>query len=283
MPIGLPLAGEQVVGIRQAGLNLEDDRAEKAGREKSRPKRTRRILADCRQRSKRRSGRRRHPAKLPHNLLADGLGPIEPRQSCGFGGIRGGTESVCAHMSDGCGLSRRSSGRQRVSAHLTSGASNSEAPTDPLGDAEFATSKRPCSGDRMTRASVLWSFRLEQSQHALRTIRRPCRDDPPVRLAQRLRRTHADILARVSAATPCPTLILFASYATAGTAAARVISVAPVASSQSRVGVRAIRITTESQPGQRMIMPIPWAYTSNAPTDLAVPQLAHVARAVVKS
>ena len=35
----------------------------------------------------------------------------------------------------------------------------------------------PCSGDRITRASVLRSFCLEQPQHALRAIRRPCRCD----------------------------------------------------------------------------------------------------------
>jgi hypothetical protein len=49
------------------------------------------------------------------------------------------------------------------------------------------------------------------------------------------------------------------------------------------VGVRAIRITTESQLGHRITIPIPWAYTNNAPTSLVVAQLAHVTRAVVKS
>jgi hypothetical protein len=49
------------------------------------------------------------------------------------------------------------------------------------------------------------------------------------------------------------------------------------------VGVRAIRITTESQVVHRITIPIPCAYTSNAPNGLVAPQLAHVARAVVKS
>ena len=80
-----------------------------------------------------------------------------------------------------------------------------------------------------------------------------------------------------------PTQSSFAGYLTAGTPTARVIDLAPVASSQRRVGVRAIRITTELQLGQRMTMPISWAYTSKAPTDLAVPQLEHVVRADVKS
>jgi hypothetical protein len=82
---------------------------------------------------------------------------------------------------------------------------------------------------------------------------------------------------------PAYSIIILAGYATVGTPTARVIDLAPVASSQRRVGVRAIRITTELQLGQRMTMPIPWAYTSKAPTDLAAPHVAHVVRADVKS
>lgn len=64
---------------------------------------------------------------------------------------------------------------------------------------------------------------------------------------------------------------------------ANVKSLAPVGSNHSRVGVRAIRITTESQVVHRITSPIPCAYTSNAPSGLVAPQLAHVTRAVVKS
>ena len=39
-------------------------------------------------------------------------------------------------------------------------------------------------------AAIPGSFRLEQLQHPLRTVRRPYRDDPPVSFAQCLRRTH---------------------------------------------------------------------------------------------
>src|SRR4051812_37209473 len=60
-------------------------------------------------------------------------------------------------------------------------------------------------------------------------------------------------------------------------------SLAPVGSNHSRVGVRAIRITTESHVVHRITIPIPCAYTSNGPNGLAAPQLAHVTRAVVPS
>ena len=66
-------------------------------------------------------------------------------------------------------------------------------------DAELATSKGPQPGDGITGAVILWSFCLEQSQHPLRTVRRPHGDDPPVSFAQCLRRTHTQILPRVSA------------------------------------------------------------------------------------
>ncbi len=51
-------------------------------------------------------------------------------------------------------------------------------------------------------AAIRRSLRLEQSQHPLRSVRRPHRDYPPVNFAQRLRRTHTQILPRVSALGP---------------------------------------------------------------------------------
>lgn len=44
--IGLRSGREGVVGVRQAGLEITDDRAEKARREKPRPEGTGRILTD---------------------------------------------------------------------------------------------------------------------------------------------------------------------------------------------------------------------------------------------
>ena len=57
-----------------------------------------------------------------------------------------------------------------------------------LGNAELATSEGPGPGDGLTGPAVRRSFGLEQSQHPLRAVRRPPRDDPTVGFAQRLRR-----------------------------------------------------------------------------------------------
>ena len=85
-----------MVGVRQAGLKITDDRAEKARREKPRPEGTGRILTDGRQLSQGGFGRRGHTPKLPADLLADSLRPVRGGQSSRLGGIRGGTQSVRA-------------------------------------------------------------------------------------------------------------------------------------------------------------------------------------------
>jgi hypothetical protein len=120
-------------------------------------------------------------------------------QTCGLGGIRGGTQRVRTHVGDGRGLPRGSGGRgSGGSVHLTSGAATDEPPADLFGDMELATSERPRPGDCVPGAAVLWSFRLEQAQHALSAVRRPRRDHPPVAFAQRLRRAHGNILAALT-------------------------------------------------------------------------------------
>ena len=68
--VGLRFAREAVVGIVQAGLEIANNRAEKA-----RPQGARGILADGRQLSQGGSGRRGHTAKLPADLLADSIRP----------------------------------------------------------------------------------------------------------------------------------------------------------------------------------------------------------------
>jgi hypothetical protein len=95
--MGLP-HGRERVGVRQVGLNLTDDRAEKASREKPRPEGTGRILTDRRQLSQGGSGRSGHAAKLPANLLPDSIRPVSGGQSSGFGGIRGSTQGMRAHI-----------------------------------------------------------------------------------------------------------------------------------------------------------------------------------------
>ena len=130
-------------GIRQTGLEITDDRAEKARREKTRPEGTGRILTDGRQLLQGGSGRRGHAAKLPADLLADSLRPVGSAESSRICGIRGGTQSVRAHMRDACGLPGRSGGGHRCgSAHLTSGGMSDETAAG-LSDAKLATGKGP--------------------------------------------------------------------------------------------------------------------------------------------
>lgn len=140
---GLRSAREGVVGVGQAGLEITDDRAEKARREQPRPEGTGRILTDGWQLSQGGSGRRGHTAKLPADLLADSLRPVGGGQSSRLGGIRGGTQGMRAHMGDACGLPGRSGGGHRCgSAHLTSGGMSDETASG-LCDAELAAGKGP--------------------------------------------------------------------------------------------------------------------------------------------
>jgi hypothetical protein len=141
--INLRSRREGVVGVRYAGLEITDDHAEKARREKPRPERTGRILTDGRQLPQGGSGRCGHTAKLPADLLADSLRPVRGGQSSRLGGISGRTQGVRAHMRDACGLPGRSGGGDRCgSAHLTSGGMSGETAAG-LSDAKLVTSKGP--------------------------------------------------------------------------------------------------------------------------------------------
>ena len=141
--VGLRSAREGAIGVRQAGLEITDDRAEKARREKARPEGAGRILPDGRQLSEGGSGRRGHTAKLPAELLADSVRLVRGGQSSRLGGVRGGTQSVCAHMRDACGLPGRSGGGHRCGgAHLASGGMGDETAAG-LSDAKLATGKGP--------------------------------------------------------------------------------------------------------------------------------------------
>jgi hypothetical protein len=132
-----------VVGVRQAGLQLTDDRAKQARREQPRSEGTGRILTDRRQLSQGGSDCRGHTAKLPADLLAGSLRPVGGGQSSCLGGVRGGTQRVCAHMRDACGLPGRSGGGHRCrSAHLTSGGMSDETAAG-LSDAKLAAGERP--------------------------------------------------------------------------------------------------------------------------------------------
>jgi hypothetical protein len=91
---------------------------------------------------------------------------------------------VGAHVRDGGGLAGRSGGGRRCgSSRLTRGVEGDESAADLVGDAELAASEGPRPGDRVTGAAVAGSFRLEDSQHPFRAIRRPHSDDPPIGFA----------------------------------------------------------------------------------------------------
>ena len=140
--IGLRCGSEGVVGVRQGGLELTDDRAERARREKPRPEGTGRVLTDGRQLSQCGSRRRRHTAKLAADLLAHSLRPVGGGQSSRLGGIRGGTQGVRAHVRDACGLPGRSGGGHRCrTADLTCGGMSDEAAAG-MADAKLAARKR---------------------------------------------------------------------------------------------------------------------------------------------
>ena len=186
-----------MVGVRQTGLEITNDRAEQTGGEKPRPEGTGRILTDGRELTQGGSGFSGHATKLPADLLADCVWRVGGGQSSRLGGVRGGTQGVRAHVGDACGLpSRSGGGHRRGSAHLTSGGM-SDKPAAGLTDAELAIREGPQPGDGISRTAIPRSLRLEQSQHPLRAVRRPHRDDPAVSFAQCLRRTHTRILPRV--------------------------------------------------------------------------------------
>ena len=179
-----------------------NDRAQKPRCEKPRSERTGSVLPDGRELPQSGFDRRGHVTKLPPDLLTDCVWSIGGGQTSCLGGIRGRAQGVRAHMRDGCSLSGRSGGRCCSSADLTSHAPIPETATDLFRDAKLAVSEGPRPGDRLSGTGIPRGFRLEQSQHPLRAVRRPPGDDAPVRFAQCLRRTHTQILPRVSALGP---------------------------------------------------------------------------------
>jgi len=187
------------VGARQSGLQLTDDRALKTRRQQPWPEGTGGILTEGRKQSQSRLDGRGHVAQLPTDFLSNSEVLVVRGQTCGRGGIHGGTQGVRSHMGNGRGLPRGSGGcRGGGSPHVTSSATTDEPPADLLGDIKLATGEGSRPGDCVPGAAILWSFRLEQPQHPLGAVRRPRRDGPPVALAQRLRRTHACILAALT-------------------------------------------------------------------------------------
>ena len=190
------------VGICQAGLELADDRAEKARREEPWSEGAGRILPDAGQLSQGHSGGRGHMVKLPADLLLGSLGAVGGGQSSRLGGIRGGAQRVRAHVSDACRLAGRSGGGHRCGvAHLARSDTRDKTAADLPCDVKLATRKGARPGDRIAGAAVTWGFRLEESQYPRRAVCRPRRHNPPLGFIQRLRRTHRRIVSQRCAVT----------------------------------------------------------------------------------
>lgn len=125
-------------------------------------------------------------ANLPADLLAERLWSLRRGQSRCLGRVSGGTQGVCSHVRDACGLPGRSGSRSGGTAHLPRSAATDETAADLLCGAQLASGKGACPGDGVTGAAIPRSCRLKEPKHPLRTVRCPRRDDAPVGLAQRL-------------------------------------------------------------------------------------------------
>ncbi len=172
-------------------LNLADDRGEDAGREKSGPERTGRILTERRQATKSRPGFDIHVIELPANLVFERIRPFRVRQRGGFRGIGGCPESMRTHVSDGSRLrggprGRHPDGRLR----LPGGTPGDEALADLLGGAEFTAGKRSRTSDCISGPVILRSLGLEGGQSSLSAVRSPPSDDAAISFAQRLNGDH---------------------------------------------------------------------------------------------
>jgi hypothetical protein len=132
-----------VGGVVQVGLEITDDRAEKAPGEEARPERAIGTLADRRQLTQGGSDSRGETAELPADFIGERVRPVRGGQSGRLGGIGGGTQGMSPHMGRGCGLPGGSGGGYRCrSSDLTSGGVNGRKP-EGLSDAELATGEGP--------------------------------------------------------------------------------------------------------------------------------------------
>ena len=145
------------------------------------PKGTGRILANGRQLSQSSSDRGGHAVKLPTGFLADRLRSVRCGPAGGRGGIRGGTQSVRAHMRDTGGrLPGRTGGGHRCgSCHLARGGAADETAADLPCDASSPRAKArvraiPSRGRRFPVASASNnpSTHSAQSTAQAATIRR---------------------------------------------------------------------------------------------------------------
>jgi hypothetical protein len=122
------------------------------------------------------------------DLVANGLWSSRGGQSHGLGGVRRGTQGMRTHVRDCRRLPCSSGGSGRCrGAHRTCGRVANEAAADLFCDVKPATAECPRSRDGIAWPGIAWSFRLEQSEHSLRTVSRPQSNDSSFGFAQRLR------------------------------------------------------------------------------------------------
>jgi hypothetical protein len=107
-PLALARGGD-VVGVRQARLEIAEDLAEESRREESRPEGAGCILADGRQQPESHSDLRGHVIKLPADLLTHSVCSVRRGETSGLRAYAAAPRAW-APMRDGCGLSGRPSG-----------------------------------------------------------------------------------------------------------------------------------------------------------------------------
>jgi hypothetical protein len=132
-----------VGGVVQVGLEITDDRAEKAPGQEARPERAIGTLADRRQLTQGGSDSRGEMAELPADLIGERVRPVRGGQCSRLGGIGGGTQGMSPHMGCGRGLPGGSGGGYRCrSSDLASGGVSGRKP-EGLPDAELPTGEGP--------------------------------------------------------------------------------------------------------------------------------------------
>ncbi len=129
--------------------------------------------------------------ELPANLVFDGFRSAGFGEPGGPGGIGGSTQCVRSHMAHGYALTGgSSSGHRRGSTYMT----RNDAPDKPAANlvsgVQFSSGERPCPGNEGPRPPITWGVSLEESQNPLGAVGGPCGHKAPVRLAERLGRSH---------------------------------------------------------------------------------------------
>jgi hypothetical protein len=129
--------------------------------------------------------------ELPADLVFDRFLPVGISESGGFDGVGRGPERVRAHVGDGdCLTGGSGSGRCSSSLQVTRRDTAGEPTANLVRSADFSSGERAGPVDESPWAVIIWSLILEQPQNPLGAVGRPCGNEPPLGLAQRLRGSH---------------------------------------------------------------------------------------------